>query len=229
MPGTLRPPSAALGCSPGFAFAFCFSSHKKQRAGGRNIDAGRRGEPPHSSHFLAFNYRYSIPKLAGCPPPLLSLSLSLPAGASSCSGTDGTSSGGPGVPGPPPLHAPPGSTPRTPDFLRHRQLPLVPGDPQTPAAEAPRDAEGPIYESIRYKSRKLSAGLRKPCGATGDGGDPGQGLVVQEEPCGNGSPCPVYARVRKAPRAPQRSAPSRGPEPEEEAPPALPEKRFDDL
>ncbi|XP_040408248.1 collagen alpha-1(I) chain-like [Cygnus olor] len=156
----------------------------------------------------------------------------VPAGTSSCSRTDGTGSGDPGVLGPPPLHAPPGPTPRTPDFLRHRQLPLVPGDAQTPAAEARQDAEGPIYESIRYKSRKLSAGLRKPCGATGDigdGGDPGQGLVVQEEPCGDGSPCPVYARVRKAPRAPQHSAPSHGPEPEEEAPPALPEKHFDDL
>lgn len=108
------------------------------------------------------------------------------------------------------------------------------------------EGEGPIYESIRYKARKLSGMLRKPCGATGDfgdvgdigdnpcgdsrdiGDDPKQGLLVQEEPCSEGSPCPVYACVRKAPRTPQRSQPH-NPEPEEEAPPALPEKLFDDL
>lgn len=167
-----------------------------------------------------------------------SLNLSLPPG----SRTNGTAGGDPGGLGGPP----PGSPQRTPDFLRHRQLPLVPGEPQTPAAEPAREGEGPIYESIRYKARKLSGRLRKPCGATGDlgdvgdigddpcgdsrdiGDDPEQGLLVQEEPCGEGSPCPVYARVRKAPRAPQRSQPH-GPEPEEEAPPALPQKLFDDL
>lgn len=97
--------------------------------------------------------------------------------------------------------------------------------------DAVQDAQGSIYESIRYKSQKLSARLEKPYrddGDDGDGGDPVQCFVVQEEPCSPGSPIPVYARVCKVSRAPQHTVPN-SIEPEEEDAPALPEKRFDIL
>lgn len=124
---------------------------------------------------------------------------------------------------------------RTPEFLWHRQLPLWPGDTGAPVAEPVLDAEGPIYASIRYKSRTL----KKPWDAGSTLGDssslptgdepstPMQEIVAQEEPGSEGSPGPVYARGCKPPRAPQPQQPARPPEPQEEAPPSLPEKRFD--
>ncbi|KAK4824921.1 hypothetical protein QYF61_021541 [Mycteria americana] len=151
---------------------------------------------------------------------------------------------GPAVPADPGLHVPgwtphshtlPGPVLRTPEFLRHRQLPVLPGDTGTPAADAAPDAEGSIYESIRYKSGTL----KKPRDAGSAPGDspslpagdepsiPVQEGIVQEEPGSEGSPGPVYARVCKPPRAPQPQQPARPPEPQEEAPPPLPEKCFD--
>lgn len=124
---------------------------------------------------------------------------------------------------------------RTPEFLWHRQLPLWPGDTGAPVAEPVLDAEGPIYASIRYKSRTL----KQPWDAGSTLGDssslptgdepstPMQEIVAQEEPGSEGSPGPVYARGCKPPRAPQPQQPARPPEPQEEAPPSLPEKRFD--
>lgn len=152
-------------------------------------------------------------------------------GASPCSRTDVTSEGNTDISGSPHPNTSPKSSPRTPDFLRHRQLPLLPGDTAEPTVDTVQDAQGPIYESIRYKSQKLSVGLEKPYrddGDTGDGVDPAQVFVVQEEPCSSGSPIPVYARICKASRAPQHTVPN-SIEPEEEAAPALPEKRFDIL
>ncbi|XP_010706376.2 uncharacterized protein LOC104910023 isoform X2 [Meleagris gallopavo] len=152
-------------------------------------------------------------------------------GASPCSRTDITSEGNTDISGSPHPNTSPKSSPRTPDFLRHRQLPLLPGDTAEPAVDTVQDAQGPIYESIRYKSQKLSAGLEKPYRDdldSGDDGDPVQRFVVQEEPCSPGSPIPVYARICKVSRAPQHTVPN-SIEPEEEAAPALPEKRFDIL
>ncbi|XP_042688678.1 uncharacterized protein LOC122167858 [Centrocercus urophasianus] len=149
-------------------------------------------------------------------------------GASPCSRTDVTSEGNTDISGSPHPNTSPKSSLRTPDFLRHRQLPLLPGDTAEPAVNAVQDAQGSIYESIRYESQKLSAGLEKPYRDNGDGGDPVQCFVVQEEPCSPGSPIPVYARVCKVSRAPQHTVPN-SIEPEEEAAPALPEKRFDIL
>lgn len=125
--------------------------------------------------------------------------------------------------------------PRIPKFLRHRQLPVLPGDAGTPAVDPVPDAEGPIYESIRYKSGTL----KKPWDASSAPGDspslpvgdepsiPVQEVIAQEEPGSEGSPGPVYARVCKPPRAPQPRQPASTPEPQEEAPPSLPEKHFD--
>ncbi|XP_021245261.1 uncharacterized protein LOC110395347 [Numida meleagris] len=152
-------------------------------------------------------------------------------GAWPCSRTDVSSEGNTDSSGSPHSNTSPKSPTRTPDFLRHRQLPLVPGDTAAPAVDTGQDAQGPIYESIRYKSRTLSAGLEKPCrddGDSGDDGDPVQDFVVQEEPCGPGSPIPVYARICKVSRAPQHTIPN-STESEEEAAPALPEKLFDIL
>ncbi|XP_042659396.1 proline-rich protein 2-like [Tyto alba] len=125
-------------------------------------------------------------------------------------------------------------TPRAPEFLRHRQLPVVPGGAGTPAADTVPDAEGPIYESIRYKSGTLA----KPWGGGSTPGDsppqpagdelsiPVQ-IIAQEEPGSEGNPDPVYARVCKPPRAPQPRQPTGPAEPQEEASPSVPEKRFD--
>lgn len=197
---------------------------------GWNWQAG--GTTP-KSHLRTFTHFYLTQKLGGAPKhlPCLILSLSFPAGASPCSRTDVTSEGNTDISGSPHPNTSPKSSPRTPDFLRHRQLPLLPGDTTEPAVDTVQDAQGPIYESIRYKSQKLSVGLEKPYrddGDTGDGVDPAQVFVVQEEPCSSGSPIPVYARICKASRAPQHTVPN-SIEPEEEAAPALPEKRFDIL
>ncbi|KAK2510865.1 hypothetical protein Q9233_017383 [Columba guinea] len=127
---------------------------------------------------------------------------------------------------------------RTPEFLRHRQLPVLPGDAGTAATDPVPDAEGRIYESIRYKPGTL----KKPqdAGSTlGDSGDspfltrgdepsvPELDITAQEELDSKGDPSPVYARVCKPPRGTQPQQPHSPPEPQEEAPPALPEKRFD--
>ncbi|XP_015715315.2 uncharacterized protein LOC107312413 [Coturnix japonica] len=146
-------------------------------------------------------------------------------GSSPCSRTDVTNEGNTGISGSPQPNTSPTSSQRTPDFLRHRQLPLLPSDTTEPTVQ---DAQGPIYESIRYKSQQLSAGLEKPYRDSGDSGDSMQGVVVQEEPCSTGSPIPVYARICKVPRAQQHTVPN-STESEEEAAPALPEKRFDIL
>ncbi|XP_074942573.1 uncharacterized protein LOC142054220 [Phalacrocorax aristotelis] len=128
-----------------------------------------------------------------------------------------------------------GPSPRTPEFLRHRQLPVLPGDAGTPAADTALDAEGTIYESIRYKAGML----KKPWDAGSTPRDspslptrdkpsiPVQEVIIQEEPGSEGTPSPVYARVCKLHRAPQPQQPPSHPEPQEEAPPLLPEKHFD--
>ncbi|XP_053920099.1 uncharacterized protein LOC128851892 [Cuculus canorus] len=126
-----------------------------------------------------------------------------------------------------------GPASRTPEFLRHRQLPVLPGDASTPVVDSVQDAEGRIYESIRYKSRTL----RNPLDAGSTPGD-SPSLPTKDKPsiptledialvelASEGSPGPVYAQVCKMPRSPQQ--PTSLSEPEEEAPPALPEKRFD--
>lgn len=209
-------------------FLLNFLQKPKRRDG-----TGKQEEPHQSSHLRTFTHFYLTQKLGGAPKhlPCLILSLSFPAGASPCSRTDVTSEGNTDISGSPHPNTSPKSSPRTPDFLRHRQLPLLPGDTAEPAVDTVQDAQGPIYESIRYKSQKLSVGLEKPYrddGDSGDGVDPVQVFVVQEEPCSPGSPIPVYARICKASRAPQHTVPN-SIEPEEEAAPALPEKRFDIL
>ncbi|KAM6270358.1 uncharacterized protein M6G45_002503 [Spheniscus humboldti] len=132
-------------------------------------------------------------------------------------------------------HALSGPALRTPEFLRHRQLPVLPEDAGTPTADPVPDAEGRIYESIRYKSGML----KKPWDAGSIPGDspspnagdepsiPVQEVIAQEELGSEGSPSPVYARVCKLPRAPQPQQPASPPKLQEEAPPLLPEKRFD--
>ncbi|KAM9563684.1 uncharacterized protein ACIB01_006254 [Guaruba guarouba] len=120
---------------------------------------------------------------------------------------------------------------RTPEFLRHRELPVLPGDTSTSMVVPMPDPDGRIYESIRYKS-----GIQEKPGNAGStpGDSPSlptkdepsismQEIITQEEPGSEGSPVPVYARVCK-----QRRQPARPPEPqEEEEAPSLPEKRFD--
>lgn len=151
---------------------------------------------------------------------------------------DNPAAGDPGlhVPGwTPHSHTVSEPAPRTPEFLQQRQLPVLPGDASTPAADPAPNAEGPIYESIQYKSGML----KKPCDAGSAPEDSPslpagdklsisvQELVAQEEPSSDGSPSPVYARVCKLPRAPEPPQPTNPSEPQEETPPSLPEKRFD--
>ncbi|XP_030902560.2 uncharacterized protein [Melopsittacus undulatus] len=120
---------------------------------------------------------------------------------------------------------------RTPEFLRHRELPVLPGNASTTVVDPMPDPDGRIYESIRYKSETQ----KKPGNADSTTGDSPslptkdelsismQEIITQEEPGSEGSPVPVYARVCK-----QRRQPARPPEPqEEEEAPSLPEKRFD--
>ncbi|KAJ7426351.1 rna polymerase ii degradation factor 1-like [Willisornis vidua] len=126
-----------------------------------------------------------------------------------------------------PSHSEP--TPRTPEFLRHRQLPVIPGNADASATDPVPDAEGRIYESIKYKPGTLEK-LRDGGSTLGDpqslspGGDPD--IPGPEEPGSERSPGPVYAWVCRMPRPRQ---PPRAPEPpqEEEEPPPLPEKHLD--
>ncbi|XP_051667424.1 uncharacterized protein LOC127481780 [Manacus candei] len=134
-----------------------------------------------------------------------------------------------------PRHSHPNSQPnseppaRTPEFLRHRQLPAIPGNAE---ADPAAGAEGRIYESIRDKSWT-------PDEAPGDGdppsrlegGDPGipepEGLGRERSPG-----IPVYAWVCRMPRPWQsrenpRAPESPGEEEEEEEPPPLPERHLD--
>lgn len=128
-------------------------------------------------------------------------------------------------------HTPSEPVLRTPEFLRHRELPVLPGDTSTSMVDPMPDPDGRIYESIRYKS-----GTQKKPGDAGSvqGDSPSlttgdelsisvQEIITQEQPGSEGSPVPVYAQVCK-----QRRQPAGPPEPqEEEEAPSLPEKRFD--
>lgn len=213
------------------------------------------------SFFHRANRRFSTQKVKASPALVRGVRLArlgssywgaaLPGGSPS-PGEPRQQADGPAVPGDPDNHTAgdpglhlPGWTPhshtlsepapRTPEFLQHRQLPVLPGDARAPAADPAPDAEGPIYESIRYKSGML----KKPCDAgstpedspsLSDGDEPSisvQEVIAQEEPGSEESPSPLYARVCKLPRAPQPPQPTDPPEPQEEAPPSLPEKRFD--
>lgn len=220
------------------------------------IFLAKSGERGQKWEWDPFNPIYSVllyPCVSrGCPPvwwcwgspPWLSTPLfSLPAGTPS-PGEPQQQVDGPAVLGDPGLHvlgwtphshAHSGPALRTPEFLQHRQLPVLPGDAGTATSDPMPDAEGSIYESIWYKSGTL----KKPWDASSALGEspslpagdepstPMQEVIALEEPDSEGTPSPVYARVCKLPRVPQPRQPPSPPEPQEEAPPSLPEKCFD--
>ncbi|PKU26737.1 rna polymerase ii degradation factor 1-like [Limosa lapponica baueri] len=168
--------------------------------------------------------------------PLFSLSAGTPSAGEPRQQADGPTVSGDldnpaaGVPGlTPHPNAPSGPPQRTPEYLRHRQLPVLPGDAGTATADPAPDAEGPIYESILKKPWDAGSALGDaPSLPAGD--EPSvsvQEIMAQEEPDSEGSPSPIYAQVCKMPRAPQPRQPHGPPEPQEETPPSLPEKHFD--
>ncbi|XP_071598365.1 titin-like [Heliangelus exortis] len=132
----------------------------------------------------------------------------------------------------PPSHLLSGPTQRTPEFLRHRQLPVLPGDAGTAVVTPVPEAEGRIYESIRCKPGML----RKPWEERSGQGDspslsprdepsiPQLEVTSPEEPGSQGNPDPVYAKVVKPPRVPQPLQPQEAAPAQAETAPSLPEK-----
>lgn len=250
--GRAQPSASNPGILTLFFLYFLLSFLRKVESGDRSGSA---------THLIPFTRCYFTLALAGnaprnvmvlgVPSPAQHPFFSLPAGSPS-PGEPRQQADGPTVlgdpdnrtAGDPKLHVPgwtPHShalsrpAPRNPEFLRHWQLPVVPGDAGTPVADPASDAEGPIYESIRYKPGTLKktwdTGSVPGDSSSLPTGDelsiPVQEIIAQEEPGSEGNPGPVYAQVCKPPQLPQPRQPTGPPEPQEETPPSLPEKRFD--
>ncbi|KAM6280256.1 uncharacterized protein LJ264_002481 isoform 2-T2 [Porphyrio hochstetteri] len=84
--------------------------------------------------------------------------------------------------------APPGPIPKTPEFLQHRQLPVLPGYTGTPTANPVPTGEGTIYESIRGHGARgdVPGGARQrgepwPCVCPGVQTHPGAAALASHQ------------------------------------------------